>query len=356
MTRAMTRREVLAAGAAAAVAVRGGTSWAAAPPATTIDVHAHAVLPAFEEVFGRRGSRLVAGTPAPAWTPAGALAWMDAHDVAAQVLSVPEPSLTLVTRRERAGLARACNEQLADVVRSYPGRFGGWGVLPVHDPVAAERELARVLALGLDGVILPTSVDGVYLGDPRLDPVVRAIDRAGLPVLVHATPPPAHDRPESPALPESLLEFPFETVRAVAMMLYASTLTRHRRFRPILADGGGAVPFLGARISLFGLEAGLSAFFQRTVSLPAPVDLARVLGWLRFDTAGASRPAQVRAMRALVPADQILLGSDWPMAPAASAGGAVQPELADSLDGDELRLVRGAAARAVLPGLAARGA
>ncbi|UUY03978.1 amidohydrolase family protein [Svornostia abyssi] len=224
--------------------------------------------------------------PAPAWTPEGAIAWMDAHDVSAQVLSVPEPSLTLVARRERAALARACNEQLAEVVRSHPGRFGGWGVLPVHDPVAAVRELARVRDLGLDGVVLPTSVDGVYLGDPRLDPVVRAIDRAAMPVLVHATPPPAHDRPESPALPEVLLEFPFEIVRAVALMLYASTLTRHRRFRPILADGGGAVPVLGARISLFGLEAGLSAFFQRRVSLPAPLDLARVLTWLRFDTAG----------------------------------------------------------------------
>lgn len=354
MTRPMTRREVLAAGAAVAVAVRGGTSWAAAAP-TTVDVHAHAVLPAFEDVFARRGSRIVAGVTVPAWTPEGATAWMDAHDVAAQVLSVPEPSLTLVGRSERVALARACNQQLADAVRSHPGRFGGWGVLPVHDPAAALRELARVRDLGLDGVVLPTSVDGIYLGDPRLDPVVRAIDRAGMPVLVHATPPPPHDRPESPALPETLLEFPFEIVRAVALMLHASTLTRHRRFRPILADGGGAVPVLGARISLFGLEAGLSAFFQRRVSLPAPLDLARVLTWLRFDTAGASRPAQVRAMRALVPAGQILLGSDWPMTPGASAGGVLQPELADSLTGDELRLVRGDAARALLPGLAARG-
>ncbi|MBJ7520094.1 MAG: amidohydrolase family protein [Solirubrobacteraceae bacterium] len=354
MTGLVTRRELLVAGAAAAVATRSGMAWAGAPVPRTVDVHAHAVLPAFEAVFARRGSRLVGGVPAPAWSPEGALARMDAQGVGAQVLSVPEPSLTLVGRRERATLARLCNEQLAAVVGAHPGRFGGWGVLPMHDPVAALRELARVRRLGLDGVVLPTSVDGVYLGDPRLDPVLHALDRVAMPVLVHATPLPDHDRPEQVGLPDALLEFPFEIVRAATAMMYASTLTRFRRLRPILADGGGAVPYLSHRTSLFGLETGLSNFFQRRVSLPPGLDLARVLSWLRFDTAGASMPAQIRSMRELVPVGQILLGTDWPMTPSVAAGGPPQPELARSLSPEAQSLVRGESARALLPGLAGR--
>jgi predicted TIM-barrel fold metal-dependent hydrolase len=84
---------------------------------------------------------------------------------------------------------------------------------------ASLAELERSLdELKLDGVMLLTNVAGTYLGDPALEPLFQTLNERGAYVFVHPGFPP-HKPPLSH--PVWLYEFPFETVRAVANLIYS---------------------------------------------------------------------------------------------------------------------------------------
>jgi len=73
----------------------------------------------------------------------------------------------------------------------------------------------------LDGVLLFSNVQGIYVGDPRFEPVFTELDRRGTTVFVHPNPSPdpvAHRL----GLPDSLIDFTADTTRAVAEMLYTT--------------------------------------------------------------------------------------------------------------------------------------
>ena len=56
-----------------------------------------------------------------------------------------------------------------------PDAFRKWLPLPYVDGSIAE--IRRCMAKGALGVKVPTNANGVYLGDPALDPVMEELDR-----------------------------------------------------------------------------------------------------------------------------------------------------------------------------------
>jgi limonene-1,2-epoxide hydrolase len=75
-------------------------------------------------------------------------------------------------------LARRCNEFAAELLRARPDRFASFACLPLPDIDASLNELAYVFeVLELDGVVLFTNVNGVYLGDSVLEPVFEELER-----------------------------------------------------------------------------------------------------------------------------------------------------------------------------------
>jgi predicted TIM-barrel fold metal-dependent hydrolase len=69
-------------------------------------------------------------------------------------------------------LARRCNEFAAELVRARPDRFASFACIPLPDVDASLEELSYAKdVLGLDGFVLFTNSNGVYLGDAVLDPV-----------------------------------------------------------------------------------------------------------------------------------------------------------------------------------------
>lgn len=311
----LTRRAalMLASGTAAAAALRTATPAAAqSEPARLIDLHAHAVPPAMEAALDQAGTRVVDGRRIPAWTAQQALADMDEAGIATQALSLPDPGLTAVSRSQQAGYAAACNNELAGIAAAHPGRFTALAVLPLSDPRRAVRELHRARKLGYRGVILPTNVDGRYLGDPKFELLMFELNRLGMLALVHPVTPANQDQPEWLDLPPALLEQAFEPVRAAASLLYTLTLTRYPRIRFILADGGGALPFLWYRVGLFTLNSGISNLLQRPYTLPAPLNLQRGLARLTVDTAHSTAPANLISIRHSVGVTRLTLGTDYP--------------------------------------------
>ena len=183
--------------------------------ARTIDVHQH-FLPDFFWRETNEGAKPVGGIMPPPWTESTALAFMDDAGIDVAVLSISTPGVHVGDDTRARALARRCNEFAAQLVQSRPDRFGSFASLPLPDVDGALEELSYALdVLKLDGVLLFSNVQGMYLGDSRLEPVFAELDRRGATVFVHPNPSPdpvAHRL----GLPDSLIDFTADTTRAVA--------------------------------------------------------------------------------------------------------------------------------------------
>ncbi len=116
---------------------------------------------------------------------AGRIADMDRHGIDMHVLSCSSP-LQLAPAGEAVALARASNDRLAQAIRAYPTRFGGFAVLPWQDPQAAADELDRAVSeLGLVGALMVGRPGEGFLDDPRYRPVLAKLDALRAPLYVH---------------------------------------------------------------------------------------------------------------------------------------------------------------------------
>ena len=78
------------------------------------------------------------------------------------------------------------------------------------DVAASIAELEYALdTLHLDGVVLLSAYDGIYLGDPRFEPLMEALNRREAFVFVHPAAIPDDAKPSLP-LPDFLEEFTFD--------------------------------------------------------------------------------------------------------------------------------------------------
>lgn len=195
-------------------------------------------------------------------------------------------------------VARTCNEFQAERVRDHPDRFGAFAVLPLPKIDASLEEITYALdALHLDGVGMFSSAQGQYLGDPRLDPVFEELQRRKAAVFVH----PSHCAAPTYwnlRVPDSTLEYVFDTTRAIVNMAYTGTFKRCPDVRMIFSHGGGTLPFLIPRIT-----SGARS------QVPDMLDMFKSL---YFDVASAMGPQPLRALQELADPTHILWGSDLP--------------------------------------------
>jgi predicted TIM-barrel fold metal-dependent hydrolase len=202
-----------------------------------IDCHVHVLPPGYRAMLGE--------LPVPPARLEDYEAAMAESGIDAAIISTGPPGAFLGDRGQALELARAANEGLAAITGE---RFAGLATLPLPDVDAALAELTYALdTLSLDGVMLLTSAAGTYLGDERWDPVLAELDRRAAYVFIHPGFPP-HPLPLEHH-PVWLYEFTFETVRAVANLIYSGALERYPRIRFQLAHLGGAVPFLAHRLA-----------------------------------------------------------------------------------------------------------
>jgi 6-methylsalicylate decarboxylase len=300
-----------------------------------IDTHVHLVPDGYRALVEQRSP-----LPLPPWSRAMTEEFMDRYDIDAAVISLGPPGVWFGDATLAAELARIANEATAELVRAAPRRFAGLAVLPLPDVDAALAELNHVLdVLPLDGVALMSNVDGIYPGDERFDPVWTELDRRGAYVFLHPAAP--SSAPALPQHPVWLYEFPFDTTRALANLIYSGTLERASGLRLQVAHLGGTAPFLAHRIaSLAAREPDQAA--------AAPSGALAALARCWFDTGLSNHASTVQATASLIPLEKIVFGTDWPYA-ALPASADPAPEL-DAL-GDRRALVDSVNAAALVPRL-----
>jgi predicted TIM-barrel fold metal-dependent hydrolase len=280
--------------------------------ARLIDVHHHALPPLYLAALAELGVQSpVKGAFFPPWTPEASLEAMDAAGIETAILSVSAPGLGVTSGEHARALARSVNEYLAEVVAAHPNRFGAFALMPVDHVDAALAEVDYALdVLRLDGIGLFTSAHGTYLGDSGLEPLMRELAARAVPVHVH--PSVARTRAPEFGLPASVIEFPIETTRAVANMLFSGTLDRHPGLKLILSHAGGTVPYLARRMTH-------APTINPALRGGPPTDLLGSLRRLYYDIAMSATPEQLACLHPLAGPGHILFGSDFPFMPAEHA-------------------------------------
>lgn len=283
-----------------------------------IDVHAHYVPEAYRDVLVATGHAHPDGMPEiPAWSADEHLAVLDRLGIASAMLSISSPGVALAGV-DAAALAREVNDEGHAVVTAHPGRFGLFATLPLPDVDAAIAEIDRCAdVLGVDGFALLTNAGGTYLGDAALAPMWDALARRRATVFLHPTSPPcaevtAHGRPRP------MLEFLFDTTRAVVDLVLSGTLTDHPEVAVIVPHAGAVLPLVADRVAVFSLLLGTDP----------SIDVLAELRRLHYDLAGFPLPRGLDALRTVADPERLHYGSDYPFTPEFAVAGA-QSRLAD---------------------------
>jgi aminocarboxymuconate-semialdehyde decarboxylase len=270
----------------------------------TIDVHHH-ILPDFFFQQTNDAHNPVGGIAPPAWDAELMLSFMDEAGIDVAITSISTPGVHVGDDGRARALARRCNDLSAELVAAYPMRLGGFAALPLPDVDGALAELTYALdELKLDGVVLFSNSNGVYLGDAAFEPVFAELERRGAVVFVHPTASPdpsAHHL----GLPDSLLDFTADTTRALAQMHYSNRFAHTPNVKYIFSHAGGTVPYLAGRWGIVDEMNVIPGAEKRgTVA-----DTLRRLYW---DTALSFRDPVLRMLRDVVGLDQVLFGWDFP--------------------------------------------
>jgi 5-carboxyvanillate decarboxylase len=174
------------------------------------------------------------------------LAEMDANGVDMHLLSLVTPGVQMLERDTAVELARLSNDRMREMIRRHPTRFAGLACFAPQDPVAAAKEMQRSIeSLKLNGFLVNSHTDNVYLDDKRFWPILEAAEALDAPLYIH------------PRAPSEGMAAPFRDYRmegaiwgyaaeagthAVRLML-SGVLDRFPRIRIVLGHMGEALPF-----------------------------------------------------------------------------------------------------------------
>ena len=170
------------------------------------------------------------------------------HDIV-RVLSLAGPGCELFKPSEATPLVREINDELAEIVRSRPGRLRGFAALAPQDPEKAASELDRaVTKLGFVGAKVNSHVrGGEYLDDRKYWPVFEAADGLGVPIYIHPRPPsPQMVKPYADygyRLAGPALGFAAETALHAMRLIYSGLFDTYPRLKIILGHLGEGLPF-----------------------------------------------------------------------------------------------------------------
>lgn len=291
-----------------------------------IDVHSHFLPSFYRKALEENGHANPDGMPAvPEWSPEAHLSLMDKIGITKSYLSISTPGTNLVFHEKElaAKITRDCNSYAADLKKKHPSRFGTFANLPLPDVDLCLREIEAASSEGCDGFTVLTNGHGYYLGDKVLDAVFEELNKREAVLFIHPTTPCAACGPSQLAAgetqpttavpfdtyPRPMLEFFFDTARAVTSLFMSGTVSRSPDIKFILPHLGGAMPPLLSRWTGFsqlvpGPWEGISEAEVREA-------LDRQF-W--FDMAGFPFPGQIVGLvKGLgVSPKRLLYGSDFP--------------------------------------------
>jgi predicted TIM-barrel fold metal-dependent hydrolase len=271
-----------------------------------IDVHFHLIPPFYRDAVYEAGRGPAIGKY-PDWTPQIALDVMDAHGIELALTSLAQPGVGFGAPETMQALARRCNEYAAELVARWPSRFGSFATVPMGDLDLALTEISHALdTLGFDGVSLFASYGEKFLGDRSFDPILEMLDARGAVAFVH---PALHPSSKGLALawPAFMMEYLFDTTRAVVNLIFSGAIERFPRVRFILPHAGGLVPYFAWRLAV-------SPMIDQRLPQLSRDQVYAALRSFWYDNALSPGEQTFGALDHVARPERIVFGTDFPFA------------------------------------------
>jgi predicted TIM-barrel fold metal-dependent hydrolase len=267
---------------------------------------------------------------------------MGKNDIATTVTSLS----TVVVHPDKpqldADFARECNEFGARLAADNKGMIGTFALLPLPHVDECLKEIDYAAGpLKADGFKLQTSYNGKCLGDAAFEPLWDELNRRKATVFVHPV------APEAclglvPGIAVALMEYPFDTTRAITSLLFSGVFTRYPDVKFIFAHGGGTMPFLASRISH-------AVRSRKDLAAYMPNGIQAALGNLYFDVVSVTNEFAWASLTTFVDPSHLLYGTDIPYG---SFENATQELSEMGLSSAQLRGIERDNAIALMPSLA----
>lgn len=276
-----------------------------------IDGHSHVLTDEYLAFLSQHSALLEDGFALPSWSAENHLNIMEECGIDWTLLSVSSPHPYFGNTEDCIALTRKMNTEIAGLKRQYPEKFGFCASLPLPNIAAAVDEAIYALdVLGADGIKLASNSRGLYLGDPKLDPLFHELDKRNAVVIIH----PHRPEPLAEGLfssgPVPLYEFLCDTTRAVLNMMANSVLLRYPNVKVVVPHCGAFLPNIVSRVG------SAQPILMRSGLLDHPFDVKENLSRLYFDIAGSPTPHNLPYLLTIAKPEQLIYGSDYPFTPA----------------------------------------
>ena len=147
-------------------------------------------------------------------------------------------------------------------------------------------------------------------------------------------------------LPDSLLDYPADTSRAIAKLHYSNTFARTPDVKYVFVHAGGTIPFLASRFAIVDQMDVIPGGHERGM-------FADVLPRLHWDTASAFSDPVLHMLRSVAGLENVMFGTDYPYPrDAISIGGLRHLQNTGELDEGERRGLLSETACRLIPRLA----
>jgi aminocarboxymuconate-semialdehyde decarboxylase len=243
------------------------------------------------------------------WNVETKLQFMRVHGIDRSIISLANPWLDFLVGQEAESVAQELNDELQGICESSKGKLLGFATLPVRNPKAAIKEIARLKSLShIKGVILGTPGMGQGLDHENMRDILGAIADNNLTIFMHP-----HYGVGNEHYGDSghalflALGFPFETTVSVARLIVSGTLDKVPKLKLLVAHAGAALPSLIGRLD--------SCVYHDTAIANrlkhAPSDYFKQM---YFDAISYT-PEALECLIGLVGEDRIVFGTDNPFFP-----------------------------------------
>lgn len=233
---------------------------------------------------------------------------MDESGITMQVLA-PAGIPLFKDKKEAVVLTRMINDDLAEIIRKYPGRFAGYATLPIEDPKAAARELERtVTQCGFKAAMVCGATNGEYLDEKKFWPIWERAEELGVPIYVHPFDPPEETIKLYKGHPELMgpgWSWTVDTATHALRVIGAGVFDAFPKTTLILGHMGETLPYLLGRLDEGYTMAHKTRELKKLLSEYIRENII-------ITTSGKYRPETLVCAINAMGVDRVLFAADYP--------------------------------------------